>query len=279
MRTLAVGLFKEMVSRPAAKVDLAAAALLIALDEYPDLNVQSYLAEIDRLAARIKPSLAFSVSERPVDAIEKINQHLFDIEGFRGNQENYYDPRNSYLNDVLERRLGIPITLSVIYLEVARRVGLVLHGVGMPGHFLVKCVHGGLQIFVDPFGRGEILWEEGCRKKLADLYGEDFPFDRACLNAVDNHQILVRMLTNLKAIYFKRQDYSRALAVIERVLLVAPDAPSEIRDRGFVHYQLNHLSQARKDWARYLELNPQAPDAKDIEQNLSAVGHLLAFRN
>jgi hypothetical protein len=134
-RTLATELFREMVSRLAEEVDLAAAALLIALDEYPDLNLQEYLLKLDQLAEGIRPELqrSGSVSERPVDAIEKMNQHLFAVEGFRGNREDYYDPRNSFLNEVLDRRTGIPITLSVIYMEVGKRLGLELQGVGMPG--------------------------------------------------------------------------------------------------------------------------------------------------
>jgi regulator of sirC expression with transglutaminase-like and TPR domain len=280
-RTLASELFREMVSRPAGEVDLAAAALLIALDEYPDLNLQEYLLRIDQLAEGIRPELqgSGSVAERPVDAIEKVNQHLFAVEGFRGNRDDYYDPRNSFLNEVLDRRTGIPITLSVIYMEVGKRLGLELQGVGMPGHFVVKCRHRDIELFVDPFNFGEILLEADCQKKLAQIHGQDFRFDRSHLDSVNNHQILTRMLTNLKAIYFEKQDYSRTLAMIEKILLVNPNAPDEIRDRGFIHYKLDHLSQALKDWSRYLELSPRASDAKEIERNLTVAGHLLAGRN
>src|SRR4030095_10030132 len=257
-RTLASDLFGEMVSRPPEQVDLAAASLLIALDEYPGLNVSDYLERIDLLAERTSAQLQPDAAERPLEAIKSINYQLFEIEGFRGNREDYYDPRNSFLNDVLDRKTGIPITLSVLYMEVGRRIGLKIEGVGMPGHFIVKCKHNGTEIFVDAFGQGEILLEEGCGRKLTQLHGKDFQFNRSCLDAVNHNQILTRMLHNLKAIYWNQQNYAKALGVIEKVLLINPAAAAEIRDRGFAHYQLNHLSPAIKDWSRYLELRPAA---------------------
>jgi regulator of sirC expression with transglutaminase-like and TPR domain len=278
-RTLISELFREMVSRPPQQIDLATASLLLALDEYPNLSVQEYLLKIDNLSAKIQGRLNGSAQSNPMDVVEAINQQLFEIEGFRGNEEDYYDPRNSFLNEVLDRRTGIPITLSVLYMEIGKRVGLKFQGVGMPGHFIVKTVHHGIDIFVDPFGRGEVLLEKDCKEKLAKIYGETFRFERTYLNAVDAHQILVRMLANLKAIYFGRQNYSKALAVIEKILLIQPDAPEQIRDRGSVHYKLNHLYRAVKDWGRYLELQPQAPDAKEVETNLKRLGHLMAARN
>jgi regulator of sirC expression with transglutaminase-like and TPR domain len=278
-RTLATDLFREMVSRPPEQVDLAAAALLIALDEYPGLNVSGYLDRIHVLAERTSAQLHFDAAQRPMETIESINYQLFEIEGFRGNQENYYDPRNSFLNDVLDRKTGIPITLSVLYMEVGRRIGLKIEGVGMPGHFIVKCKHKGAEIFVDTFGRGEILLEEGCQRKLTQLHGKDFQFNRACLDAVNHNQILTRMLHNLKAIYWNQQNYAKALGVIEKVLLINPTAAAEIRDRGFAHYQLNHLSSAIKDWSRYLELRPNAPDAAEVSKSLKVAAQVRAFRN
>ena len=278
-RTLATDLFREMVSRPPEQVDLAAAALLIALDEYPGLNVSGYLERIDGLAERASARLHFDAAERPMETIESINYELIEIEGFRGNQEDYYDPRNSFLNDVLDRKTGIPITLSVLYMEVGRRIGLKIEGVGMPGHFIVKCKHNGTEIFVDAFGQGEILLEEGCERKLTQLHGKDFQFNRSCLDAVNHNQILTRMLHNLKAIYWNQQNYAKALGVIEKVLLINPTAAAEIRDRGFAHYQLNHLSPAIKDWSRYLELRPGAPDAAEVSKNLKVAAQVRAFRN
>ena len=278
-RTLARDLFREMVSRPPEQMDLAAAALLIALDEYPELNVSDYLERIDLLAKRTSAQLRSDAVERPMEAIESINYQLFEIEGFRGNQEDYYDPRNSFLNDVLDRKTGIPITLSVLYMEVGRRIGLKVEGVGMPGHFIVKCKHNGAEIFIDAFGRGEILLEEGCERKLTQLHGKDFQFNRSCLDAVNHSQILTRMLHNLKAIYWNQQNYAKALGVIEKLLLINPTAAAEIRDRGFTHYQLNHLSPAIRDWSRYLELRPGAPDAAEVSKSLKVAAQVRAFRN
>ena len=278
-RTLARDLFREMVSRPPEQMDLAAAALLIALDEYPELNVSDYLERIDLLAERTSARLYSDAVERPMEAIESINYQLFEIEGFRGNQEDYYDPRNSFLNDVLDRKTGIPITLSVLYMEVGRRIGLKVEGVGMPGHFIVKCKHNGAEIFIDAFGRGEILLEEGCERKLTQLHGKDFQFNRSCLDAVNHSQILTRMLHNLKAIYWNQQNYAKALGVIEKLLLINPTAAAEIRDRGFAHYQLNHLSPAIRDWSRYLELRPGAPDAAEVSKSLKVAAQVRAFRN
>jgi len=278
-RTLARDLFREMVSRPPEQMDLAAAALLIALDEYPELNVSDYLERIDLLAERTSARLYSDAVERPMEAIESINYQLFEIEGFRGNQEDYYDPRNSFLNDVLDRRTGIPITLSVLYMEVGRRIGLKVEGVGMPGHFIVKCRHNSAEIFIDAFERGEILLEEGCERKLTQLHGKDFQFNRSCLDAVNHSQILTRMLHNLKAIYWNQQNYAKALGVIEKLLLINPTAAAEIRDRGFAHYQLNHLSPAIRDWSRYLELRPGAPDAAEVSKSLKVAAQVRAFRN
>jgi regulator of sirC expression with transglutaminase-like and TPR domain len=278
-RTLAIELFKEMVSRPDHGIDLASAALLIALDEYPNLNVQKYLCRIDALASKIRAQIDFPVGERPFEAIEKINRHLFQTEGFHGNIENYYDPRNSFLNDVLERRTGIPITLSLVYMEIGKRLGLNLQGVGMPGHFIVKYLYRTVEIFVDPFRQGEILLVEGCKKRLQQTFGEDFQFDPSFLNSVSKHQILTRMLNNLKGIYLRNKDYSRALSAIEKLLVINPDSPHETRDRGVVHYKLGNLSSALSDWSSYLELQPGASDSDEIKNYLKVVGQLLAMRN
>jgi regulator of sirC expression with transglutaminase-like and TPR domain len=274
-----IELLRSMICRPAEEVDLASAALLIGLDEYPDLNIARYLREIEKLAADIRPRLQSCSRPAPTDTIGCINQHLFSIAGFRGNQENYYDPRNSFLNEVLDRRLGIPITLSVIYIEVGKRLGLNLQGVGMPGHFLVKYTDQEVEIFVDAFSQGEILVEADCQRKLSQIYGQSFRFERAYLSSVNNHQILARMLANLKAIYLSQQDYRRALSIIEKILLVIPDAPTELRDRGTLHYRLNDLSDAMKDWSAYLGLYPNASDAQEVRQNLEGVTRLLASRN
>jgi regulator of sirC expression with transglutaminase-like and TPR domain len=279
MRTLAAELFKEMVGRPENQVDLASAALLIALDEYPTLDIQKYLREIDAMASVIRSEMDFSVGNRTLDAIRKLNRFLFQVKGFRGNTDDYYDPRNSYLNEVLERRLGIPITLSLVFIEVGERAGLKLEGVGMPGHFVVKCLHAGREIFVDPFNQGEVLTEDGCRKRLELQFGTSFEFSRSFLDSVNKHQILTRMPTNLKGIYLQRQEFRKALGAIEKILIVNPESPSEIRDRASVHFKLNSFSSALADWVHYLEIKPDAADAESVKNQMNVAGQLLALRN
>jgi regulator of sirC expression with transglutaminase-like and TPR domain len=279
MSTLALELFKEAITQPDENMNLALAALLIALDEYPHLNIQKYLGKIEWLTKKIELEIDFSFETHPLQAIEKINRVLFDAEGFCGNKENYYDPRNSYLNEVLDRRTGIPITLSVLYIEIGNRLGLEIKGVGMPGHFLTKFFHHGRQVFIDPFNGGETLDENGCRERLADIYGKDFVFDQSFLSAVSKTQILSRMLANLKAIYFSRQDFKKALPNIEKILLLNPDSAVEIRDRGIAYYKLDQLSRAIGDWSRYLELCPSAEDSEEIRKNISVLGQRIALRN
>jgi len=278
-RTLAIDLFREMVTRPPDQVDLATAALLIALDEYPGMNVAVYLGRIELLAKRTASRLLCNAAERPLEAIEALNRQLFEIEGFCGNQEDYYDPRNSFLNDVIDRRTGIPITLSILYMEVGRRIGLRVEGVGLPGHFVVKCKQDGVEVFVDPFERGEILKAEGCQKKLIQLHGKEVKFNRSWLDAVDHGQILTRMLHNLKGIYWNQRNYAKVVGIIEKVLLINPSAATELRDRGIAHYQLSHLSSAIEDWSRYLELQSGAPDAAQVAKNLKIAAQKLASRN
>ena len=275
--TLATELFREMVSRPPEQIDLAAAALMIAFDEYPGLRISEYVERIDLLAE--KTAAFLNPDAGPMDVIQSINYQLFEIEGFRGNQQDYYDPRNSFLNEVLDRKTGIPITLSVLYMEIGRRLGLNVEGVGMPGHFIVSCHDNGVRIFVDPFGQGEILLEEGCQRKLAQLHGKEFRFDRSSLDAVDHRQILTRMLSNLKVIYWNQQNFAKALATIERILFIHPSSPTELRDHGFAHYQLSHLSSAIQSWSLYLELRPDAPDAAEVSKNLRVAAQLRAVRN
>jgi regulator of sirC expression with transglutaminase-like and TPR domain len=279
MRTLATELFKEMVGRPESQVDLASAALSIALDEYPALDIQKCLSEIDAMASVLRSEIDFSVETRSLDTIERLNRFLFHTRGFRGNTEDYYDPRNSYLNEVLERRLGIPITLSLVFMEVGKRLGLRLEGVGMPGHFIVKCFHNGSEVFIDPFNQGEILMEDECRKRLELQYGTGFQFSRSLLDSVNKHQILTRMLANLKGIYLQRQEFRKALGAIEKIVFINPKSHTEIRDRAAVHFKLSNLTSALADWVRYLEMQPNAPDAEEIKNQMKVAGQLLALRN
>jgi regulator of sirC expression with transglutaminase-like and TPR domain len=265
--------FAALVDRPQGAFRLAEGALLIAKEEYPGLDVEAYLERFDRMAQSIKTQLGIELD--PVRIVNGINAYLFDELGLRGNHENYYDPRNSFLNEVLDRGLGIPITLSVIYIEVGRLVGLPIAGVGLPGHFIVPYTAQPEPFWIDPFDRGTILIREACTQRLYQLFGEQLPWRDAYLAPIGDHDILRRMLNNLKVIYRQQGAYRRALDVIERILLLSPDLPTEIRDRGLMHHQLGHLQAALHDLERYLELFQEAPDATVITRYIAALRQQL----
>lgn len=262
-------LFAEMVSRHDADIDLAEAALLIAQEAYPRLNRSHYQQRLDRLAAEAGRRIA-GVTE-PYTIANTISEHLFDEEGFRGNVENYYDPRNSFLNEVLDRRLGIPITLSLVYIEVARRLRLPVVGVGMPGHFVVKFIAPAEEIVIDPFHRGLILSEEDCAELVLRTSGGAVTFQPEHLRPVSNKAILSRLLHNLKGIYLGRQDYRRALGVVERLLLIDPDSLLEVRDRGLLRHRLGDLAGAVLDLETYVDRAPTATDAARIRNLVEAL--------
>jgi regulator of sirC expression with transglutaminase-like and TPR domain len=278
-RTLVDELLREIASQPDEQINLAAAALLIAMDEYPDLNAQACMRELDELADEVKMEMPFQAQEEPLEALKRINRVLYLQKGFRGNAADYYDPRNSYLNVVLERRTGIPITLSIIYMELGKRIGLSLHGVGMPGHFLLKVFCQSGEFFIDAFHNGEILSRSQCWQRLEESNGEERPLPSTCLDQISNLQILTRLLNNLKVIYFNVRDFPRALSATEKIMILNPNAASELRDRAALHFHLNHFSRALSDWTAYLKRAPDATDAEEVRNNLRTVHQLLAARN
>jgi regulator of sirC expression with transglutaminase-like and TPR domain len=233
-------LFTEAVSGPENRLDLGRAALFIAGEAYPGLDILRYIAKLEAMAAAVRPGV--TTTDAPILKIEHLNTYLFEERGFRGNTQEYYDPRNSFLNDVIDRRLGIPITLSVVYMEVGRRVGMPLQGVGMPGHFILKYADSEEDIYIDPFNRGRILSHEACEELLHDVYGEPVPFQETFLAPVSKKQILSRILMNLKAIYIQTKDYLRALSVVERQLIIQPDTEQEVKDRAALRHLIGMLN-------------------------------------
>lgn len=268
--------FARAVDLPDPQINLAEAALLIAQEEYPHLDIAAYLAQLDRMAEAARARLAGVAEPRRI--IAGLNAYLFQAEGLRGNTEAYHDPRNSFLNEVLERRTGIPITLSVVYLEISRRLGLPLVGVGMPGHFLVK-YPGEEEIVLDPFNGGALVAPEDCQRILDRLYEGAVRFHPRFLAAVTSRQILARMLQNLKGIYVRAEQYAKGLAAVERLLLLYPDAPAEVRDRGLLACQLKRYAQASADLARYLRLSPEAEDRDVIRDHLCSLRQRLVTLN
>jgi regulator of sirC expression with transglutaminase-like and TPR domain len=261
--------FSEVARRAEPAIDLAEAALWIAGEEYLGLDPGPYLRYLDDLANRIRPQL--DAETAPVDQVGVLNRAIFDEEGFRGNAEDYYDPRNSFLNDVIDRRKGIPITLSLIYLEVGWRVGLPVAGVGMPGHFLVKLDTEAEPVLIDPFAGGAVLTIEDCQRRLNQLYGGAVRLQPDFLAAVSKRQILIRMLTNLKGVYLQRGDYDRALAAVDRVLLLAPNDVTQLRDRGLIHFQRLDYSGAAGDLQTYLQTRPEPADAPAMRRALEEI--------
>lgn len=270
--------FLEIVRHPDERLDLAAAALLIAKEEYPGLDLPLYAARLDALAARARPRVE-SLAGNPFAVIDAINTCLFEEEGLRGNLEDYYDPRNSFLNDVLDRKRGIPITLSVIYMEVAARLGFAIQGVGFPGHFLVRHAAGGRSILIDPFAAGRILHPEDCGRRLRESLGEETHLQAGFLEPVGKKHILRRMLSNLRAIYLKRDDLPRAMAAVERLFALAPEDPANLRDRGLILLRQNQLGRASADLRGYLALAPGAPDAESVREQLRSAMRLTALLN
>jgi regulator of sirC expression with transglutaminase-like and TPR domain len=255
--------FAEFVSRE--QFDLAEASLMLAQDIYPDVDVSTYLGQLDGIAAAIRKRLADDAfAEQKVIAL---NYYLFNEMRFSGNVEDYYDPRNSYLNEVIERRTGIPITLAILYLEVGRRLGLNLKGVSFPGHFLVKLAVKRGQLVLDPFIGGEAQSEADLRQRLAQVLppteAGNAQLDRY-LEPATPRQIVARLLRNLKNIYLHGGKLESALAVMQRMLLVMPESAEELRDRGLIYQQLDCFRPALSDLQNYLRRRPEASDAVEI---------------
>ena len=271
--------FREMTRLPDAQIDLAEAALLIAKNAGQHLDVEHYLSRIDELAAQLAAQLQRQASN--MDRILALNTFLFRDQGFGPNLEDYYDLRNSFLNEVLERRLGIPISLSVLYMEIGQRIGLPLQGINFPGHFLVKCKLAEGTVILDPYAGGISLAVQELRQRLRDARGGEV--SRAILTGMlvsaGKKQILARMLRNVKAIYLRRHEHAQALAASDWVIALAPADAVEVRDRGLLYLQLECFRAALEDLQRYLELMPDAADADEVRARLLELRHNAARLN
>ncbi len=243
-------------------VHLWEGALAIAWEEYPALDLSMARQQVDTMAEVLQGRLANH--PYPLRRVREIGNYLFQELGFRGNEADYYNPRNSFITDVLRDRLGIPITLSLLYLVLGERVGLPFAGIGLPGHFIVKPCHPDLAIFVDPFYGGEILFAEDCGDRLREIYREGVTLRPEYLQPVSGRRILERMLGNLKAIYLQRQEARKALAATERLLALNQASVQQWRDCGLLHYQLADRAQAKYYLQQYLTLAPAAPDREIV---------------
>jgi regulator of sirC expression with transglutaminase-like and TPR domain len=263
---------------PDEKIELLEAALTFARPEYPGLDSSKYRDIIDNFAHRVLQRRG--LSEDPAHTIVSLNVVLFEEEGLAGNQAEFYDPRNSYLNEVLDRKLGIPISLSVIYMEVAQRVGLPVFGVGLPGHFLLKHYDSnGSQIFIDPYVSGRLLSPAECQTRLDEVYGGQIPLQPEFLNSVSRRQILTRMLNNLRSIYISNRNFKKALTVIDFILAIHPRSPDDLRQRALLRYNEGMLRPAIEDLEEYLRLAPDASDSEEMKQTVLSIRRSIAMMN
>lgn len=256
----------RIVAAPDENINLAEAALTIAAEEYRELDINAYLSQIDEMGATLRRRLWPDISTG--DTLRALNHYLFDELGFSGNSADYYDPRNSFLNDVIERKLGIPITLSVLYIEVGRRIGLALHGVSFPSHFLVKCVVREGAIVLDPYAKGVSLGVEDLARRLKTWRNglePDADLVKNMLATAGSREILARILRNLRGIYLDKSELTKALQASNRIIPLAPQVPEEYRERGKIYVELECFRAALADFRSYLLLKPDAADADEVQ--------------
>jgi regulator of sirC expression with transglutaminase-like and TPR domain len=254
-----------LARNPAAPLDLAELALSLARDEYPDLDVEAYLAELAGMAHEVRGRLRGS----PESRVRGLCRYLFHDMGFHGTTRDYYDARNSYLNEVLDRRTGIPITLSAVAMAVGNRAGLQVAGVGLPGHFVAKAMAEGQEVLFDPFHGGRILTAEQCERLVEQVTGLPFTATPEALAAVDLGPMVLRMLTNLKGTYLRTGDFRRAVRVVERLRQLSPDDPLQRRDLGAVLLQAGRPGAAIGHLEAYLAAVPGAEDSDAVLRLLS----------
>lgn len=268
--------FAELTGGPDGRVDLARAALAIARWEYPGLDADAYLERLDALARGVDGARR---ATDPLGRLHRLREYLFVEQGFAGNREDYYDPRNSFLNDVLDRRQGIPITLSLVLMEVGKRLGLVVEGIGLPGHFIAGARLGDSQILLDPFNAGALLTPETCEELVGRTLGRKVALTPGSFAAVTRRQFLSRMLANLKGVYWRREAWDRVVGVIDRLLVLDPKAAVEWRDRGLAWSNMGEVRRGLVDWERYLTEFPNATDHEAMKGQLRKARQKLAQLN
>ena len=264
------------VERPDADISLSRAALALSRIEHPDLDTAVYLGRLDDLAGEIGRTRG---DASPVERLHGLREYLFEELGFKGNRSDYYDPRNSLLSDVLDRRVGIPISLSLVLIEVGRRLGLPMQGIGLPGHFITGVRLDAAPILLDPFHGGAILTPEACRDLVAKALGKRVRLTEASFAPVDNRQFLTRMLANLKGIYWRTEQWAKAARVSDHLIALDPAAGTERRDRGIALAKAGQYQRGLADWERYLTDFPDAPDNAEMRGHLRRVRQKLAELN
>ena len=268
--------FTAAVRRPDPEIPLARAALLIAAAEQPGLDVDGYLDRLNGLADAAEPVRRASDA---LSRLHRLREFLFEEMGFAGDRADYYDPRNSHLNEVLDRRVGIPITLSLVLIETGQRLGLEMEGIGLPGHFITGARIAGEHVLLDPFNRGAVLTVETCGQVVNRALGRPVRLTAAHFAPVDNRHFLTRMLANLKGIYWRQEAWDKVVRVIDRLLALDPAAAGERRDRGTAWSNMGRPERGVADWERYLTEFPDAGDHEQVRNQLRRVRQKLAQLN
>ena len=270
--------FRSLIRQPEATLDLAEAAACIAWEDQGAGDPAATLQQLSTFADVLRPRIDTHATPRA--HVETINAYLFRELGFHGNTADYNDPANSFLDQVIARRTGLPITLSVLYMDVSRRIGLPVSGVALPGHFLVRYAAPDGDIYVDPFHSGRLWSDSECMEQIINAYGAASPaLIRQIMPPPTKRSILARMLRNLKHTYVHMGDYRHALSAVERILLLEPDTPQEVRDRGLLRLHLDDGHRALDDIDRYVAAMPDASDVIVLREQLRPVATFLASVN
>lgn len=242
--------FKDYLKRPEQKINIVEASLLLAKEEYTDIDVASYLQQVDAITQSAQKQVGRYDTLN--EAVSTLSDYIFNKLGFAGDKKNYYDPRNSYLNHVIDRKLGIPITLSVLYTEIGLRLGMPLVGVGFPTHFLVKCVTPEYDLLIDCFNQGRIITISDCKKMINEIAGENAKFHTSMLEPTKPKEILIRTLQNLKVAYLRANEYTKAMKAVEFVNLVRPNLPHSLKDKAEIYIAQQDFPSALEMLEKYI---------------------------
>ena len=266
--------FQEMIQRPEAEIDLARSALLVAAENDPSLDVEAEMARLDAWAGELGRRL--DPEWNNLQRLARLRTFMYEDLGFKGDVQGYYSPANSLLHSVMSRRLGIPLTLSIVFMEIGWRLGIPFEGVGFPGHFLVRLAGEPGDLLLDPYDHAGTVHEEDCRRMIELTTGGTVPFDPSMIRSLGKRDMISRLLFNLKVACLKANDDKGALSACERLLLLHPDDPPELRDRGLLLYRMDRYPEARAGLRAYLRARPQALDREVIERHLAALDMILA---
>jgi regulator of sirC expression with transglutaminase-like and TPR domain len=269
--------FARAVGRPERSLDLARAALLVAAEADPNVDIDHQLHTLESWAAELRARLEPGWNN--LQKLARLRSFVFEELGFKGNSQDYFSPSNSLLHEVMERRSGVPLTLSIIFMELGWRIGIPFEGVGFPGHFLVRLAGEPRDLVLDPFNHGRTMHEDDCRRLLDEVTGGRIEYDGRLLASVTKRDIITRLLRNLKGAYLRAHQDEGALAAVERLLLIDPADLDEVRDRALLLYRLHRYGPALEGLTTYLAGRPEAPDRDAMEHHIASLRHLIASLN